>query len=55
MRKSPLQEALNAGLSHRTAARWLAYVEMKARRGETPIELYDAVEQVRAARPWEFK
>lgn len=53
--KTPLQEALDAGMTHRTAARWLAYVSMKARRGEQPIELYAAVDQVRAARPWEFQ
>jgi hypothetical protein len=53
--KSPLQEALDAGLTHRTAARWLAYLEVKRRRGETPIDLHEAVDQVRAARPWEFR
>lgn len=55
MTKSPLQEALDAGLSHRTAARWIAYLNLKARRGEKPIELTEAVDQVRAARPWELR
>lgn len=55
MTKTPLQAALDAGLSHRTAARWLAYLEVKRRKGETPIELFEAVEQVRAVRPWEVR
>jgi hypothetical protein len=55
MMKTPLQEALDAGLSHRTAARWIAYLNVKARRGEKPIELHEAVDQVRAVRPWEVR
>lgn len=55
MTKTPLQEALDAGFTHRTAARWLAYVAMKRRKGEDPIDLLAAVDQVRAARPWEFR
>lgn len=55
MTDNALQAALRAGLTHRTAARWLAYVELKRRKGEEPIDLLEAVDQVRAARPWEFR
>jgi hypothetical protein len=49
--KSEHARALDAGLTHRESARWLAYLGMKARKGETPIDLHEAVAQVRAARP----
>lgn len=55
MTKTPLQAALDAGLSHRTAARWIAYLNLKSHRGEKPIELDEAVDQVRAVRPWEVR
>ena len=50
-RTSEHARAINAGLTPREAARWLAYVALKARKGETPISLTEAVQQVRAARP----
>ncbi len=49
--KSEHARALDAGLDHREAARWLAYLAMKARKGEPPISLAEAVRQVRVARP----
>ncbi len=49
--KTAHSEAIRAGLSPRDAARWLAYLAMKARKGQTPISIAEAVAQVRAARP----
>lgn len=44
-------QATNAGMGPREAARWLRYLAMKRRKGETPISLHEAVEQLRTARP----
>lgn len=41
--------ALQAGMTPKQAARWLAYLQRKATRGETPVDLHDAVAQLRAA------
>ena len=42
--------AVAAGFTPKEAARWLAYLALKARRGEAPISLGEAVAQVRAVR-----
>jgi hypothetical protein len=39
-----------AGMTPGQAARWIAYLERKAARGETPIDLHEAVRQLKAAR-----
>jgi len=44
-------KARAAGLTPKEAARWVAYLAMKARKGQQPISLDEAVRQVRAVRP----
>lgn len=47
--KSEHTRALDAGMTHKQAARWLAYLRMKAAKGEKPIELHEAVRQLEEA------
>lgn len=50
-KRTPHQEALDAGMTPAEAARWIAYLAMKARKGEPPIDVHEAVRQIRTARP----
>lgn len=51
MSRSEHARAIQAGLTPKEAARWLAYLAMKTRKGQGPITLHEAVRQVREARP----
>lgn len=43
---SEYEKALDAGMSKESAARWPRYIGYKAARGEKPITLQQAVEQL---------
>ena len=48
-RVARFDEAVDAGMTPAQAGRWVAYCDRKAAAGETPIALWNAVAQLRAA------
>ena len=51
MTQSEHAKARQAGMTPVEAARWCAYVERKRAKGETPIDVHEAVRQIREVRP----
>ena len=51
MTQSEHAKARQAGMTPVEAARWCAYVERKLAKDETPIDVHEAVKQIREVRP----